>query len=118
MDRHPQVGQVLAATMARRLGDLFQKIRTRDAQPPLSQAETFLFRKEVSEVMVSPVLSLPPEAPPPQPLGVRFLFGDARRGDQPVVLLPIQERYLLHHALEATGRLQGLVHASFGDLFF
>jgi len=32
--------------------------------------------------------------------------------------LPIQERYLLRHALEATGRLQGLVHASFGDMFF
>ncbi|MHB8765318.1 MAG: DUF294 nucleotidyltransferase-like domain-containing protein, partial [Deferrisomatales bacterium] len=32
--------------------------------------------------------------------------------------LPIQERYLLRHALEATGRLQSLVHASFGDLFF
>ena len=32
--------------------------------------------------------------------------------------LPIQERYLLRHALEATGRLQGIVHASFGNLFF
>ncbi|GAB4277375.1 MAG: DUF294 nucleotidyltransferase-like domain-containing protein [Deferrisomatales bacterium] len=32
--------------------------------------------------------------------------------------LPIQERYLLRHALEATGRLQGMVHASFGDIFF
>jgi CBS domain-containing protein len=32
--------------------------------------------------------------------------------------LPIQERYLLRHALEATGRLQGMVHASFGSIFF
>lgn len=32
--------------------------------------------------------------------------------------LPIYERYLLRHALEATRRLQGLVHASFGNIFF
>ncbi|MDF1551496.1 MAG: hypothetical protein P1P84_00475 [Deferrisomatales bacterium] len=31
--------------------------------------------------------------------------------------LPIQKRYLLRHALEAAGRLQGLVHASLGDGF-
>lgn len=31
--------------------------------------------------------------------------------------LPIQERYVLRHALEATSRLQGLVHASFGEFF-
>ena len=62
MDRHPSVGQVLAATMANRLGDLFQEIRTREDQLSLSTAETFLFRKKVSEVMSSPVLSLPPDA--------------------------------------------------------
>ncbi|GAB4264952.1 MAG: DUF294 nucleotidyltransferase-like domain-containing protein [Deferrisomatales bacterium] len=32
--------------------------------------------------------------------------------------LPIQERYLLRHALEATGRLQAVVHAAFGDVLF
>lgn len=62
MDRHPAVGQVLATTMAKRVGDLFQEIRNRGAQTPLNRAETFLFRKKVSEVMTSPVLALPPDA--------------------------------------------------------
>lgn len=31
--------------------------------------------------------------------------------------LPIQERYLLRHALEATSRLQGMVSTSFGQIF-
>ena len=32
--------------------------------------------------------------------------------------LPIQERYILRHALEGTDRLQSVVHTTFGDLFF
>ena len=32
--------------------------------------------------------------------------------------LPIQERYAVRHALEATGRLQKAMHAEFGEIFF
>ncbi|MBE0617169.1 MAG: CBS domain-containing protein [Proteobacteria bacterium] len=62
LDRHPSVGQILAATMARRLEDLFQQIRREAAQSSLGRAETFLFRKRVSEVMQSPAITLSPEA--------------------------------------------------------
>ena len=48
----------------------------------------------------------------------RFHAGEAVDNYVDPQSLPIQERYLLRHALEATGRLQGLVHASFGDIFF
>jgi CBS domain-containing protein len=59
LDRHPAVGRVLAVAMAQRVEDLFQEIRAEATHPPLSPAETFPFRKKVSEVMTSPVLTLP-----------------------------------------------------------
>lgn len=62
LDRHPSVGQVLATTMARRLEDLFQEIRRTAAQAPLGRAETFPFRKRVSEVLESPATVLGPAA--------------------------------------------------------
>ncbi|MDT8288070.1 MAG: putative nucleotidyltransferase substrate binding domain-containing protein, partial [Elusimicrobiales bacterium] len=48
----------------------------------------------------------------------RFQAGEAMDNYVDPQSLPIQERYLLRHALEATGRLQGLVNASFGNLFY
>jgi len=62
LDRHPSVGRVLAATMARRLEDLFEEVRDQRLHAPFSRVETFPFRKRVSEVMSSPALTLPPEA--------------------------------------------------------
>jgi CBS domain-containing protein len=58
LEWHPSVGRVLASTMARRLEDLFLEIRAEAAQDSASRAETFPFRKRVSEVMTSPALTL------------------------------------------------------------
>ncbi len=60
MEQHPAVGSVLAATMARRLEDLFEEIRAQAQQAPVvGRAESFAFRRRVAEVMSSPVLTLP-----------------------------------------------------------
>ncbi len=63
MDRNPGVGRVIAATMARRLTDLFEQVRRRRPDPAAGRAGTFPFRKTVREVMASHVLVLPPDAP-------------------------------------------------------
>ncbi len=63
LQKHPAVGSVLAATMARRLEDLFEEIRAQAVQEPiLGRSDTFAFRRRVSEVMSSPVVSMTVDA--------------------------------------------------------
>ena len=61
-DRYPGVGKVLGATMAQRVGELFQELQAQAAAAPLSRVETFPFRRRVSEAMKSPAVVLAPDA--------------------------------------------------------
>ena len=58
LDDHPSVSTVLAASMARRIQDLFQEMRVETAATPFNRVETFAFKKKVSEVMSSPVITI------------------------------------------------------------
>lgn len=62
LEAHPAVGQVLAAAMARRLEDLFERVRQDAARLPAGRLESFPFRRLVTEVMQSPAPTLPEEA--------------------------------------------------------
>ncbi len=62
VETYPSIGQVLASNMARRLEDLFERVRQDAAQVPLTRLESFPFRRLVTEVMESPALSLPEDA--------------------------------------------------------
>jgi len=61
MEKHSSVGEVFASTMARRMQDLFMEIGSEARKSPMSRAETFPFRKRVSEVMTSQALVLDPD---------------------------------------------------------
>lgn len=59
VNRHPAVGQVLAATMAQRVGELFHEIEAQAARAPPARVETYPFRRRVSQAMESPAVTLP-----------------------------------------------------------
>lgn len=61
MEKYSSVGEVFASTMARRMQDLFREIGSEVKKSSMSRAETFPFRKRVSEVMVTPPLILDPD---------------------------------------------------------
>ncbi|MDW7711899.1 MAG: putative nucleotidyltransferase substrate binding domain-containing protein [Deferrisomatales bacterium] len=62
VQKYPAVGQVLAVTMAQRVGELFHEIEAQSARGPLTRVQTFPFRRRVSEAMTSPATTLPPSA--------------------------------------------------------
>lgn len=62
-ERHPAVGQVLAATMAERLQDVLREVLAQGAGAAvLHHAETFPFRRRVRDAMSHVVVTLPPGA--------------------------------------------------------